>query len=54
MTVHRKVSAALLGGAVSTLVVYGLEFMVVTVPGTVAAAVTTLATFGAGYLTSSD
>jgi hypothetical protein len=50
---RRPVAAVLLGGAASTVIVWGLE-LVVTVPGAVAAAVTTLATFAAGYLTSDE
>lgn len=48
----RKVTAAGLGGAVSTLAVWGLGFAV-DVPGAVAAAIATVCAFVAGYVVRS-
>jgi hypothetical protein len=48
--VHRKVSAAAVGGAFATLTVFVLAQLGVDAGPEVAAALTTLAAFAAGYL----
>lgn len=45
-----KVAAAGLGGALSTVVIVGLELAGVSVEAELAAAIATLTAFGAGYL----
>jgi hypothetical protein len=49
-TVHPKVTAAGLSGAVVTVALYVASLFGVTVPGEVGAALGTIAAFGAGYL----
>lgn len=49
-TPHPKVAAGGVAGAAVTVVIYVLSLVGVTMPGEVAAAVTTLATFGAAYV----
>ena len=46
-----KVVAAGISGALTTVVLYGLSLAGVTMPGEVAAALTTLLAVGVGYLT---
>lgn len=53
--VHPKVAAGGLGGALSVIVIFFLgAFGHITVPPEVAAAIATLFTFGAGYITTGD
>lgn len=48
-----KVTAATLAGAITTVLVWGLkEFVGVQLPGEVAAALTTIMAFAAGWITS--
>jgi len=47
-----KVKAASLAGAVSVLIVWGLDSAGITLPPEVASAVTTILAFAAGYLKS--
>lgn len=53
MNLHPKVAAGALASAVSAIIVWAVSHWV-TVPAEVAVALTTLLSFGAGYLTPSS
>lgn len=48
--IHAKVAAGAIAGAIVTVAIYLLSLFGVTMPGEVAAALTTLLTAAAGYL----
>jgi hypothetical protein len=52
MNIHPKVQAAGFAGAITTLVLFGLQTVNIIVPADVAAAFTTLVAFGAAFFTS--
>ncbi len=52
--VHPKVAAGALAGSVTVVLVWGLSLEHVDVPAFVASAITTILTFGAGYLTGGE
>ena len=51
MTPSRKMSAAAIGGAAATILIWGLSLASVDVPSTVGAAFGVICSFLAGYLT---
>lgn len=54
MNIHPKVTAAVLGSAIATILIYGFNLAGVTLDVGMQGSLTTIAVFAAGYLTSSS
>ena len=53
-TPTRKITAAAIGGSVATVLIFALSFGGVIIPSGLEAALTVLATVGAGYITKEN